>query len=227
MGTSADYPPFEFVNEDGEFDGLDMELIKEIARRMDLEVEIRDMGFDTLIAAVQQGRVDCLIASMSATPERREQVDYTDVYHSSGHGFLMKVGSGVQLMAPEDMANYKVGVQTGTTHEKWIMDNLTDAGKMPEDNVFRYEKADQGILDVAAGRIDLFIADGPVAHDYAKEMADIEVGFEYDLNPEFGGARILVAKGEHALRDALNEVLSELRDEGFLDYLQQKWIYGD
>ncbi|MFO8059149.1 MAG: ABC transporter substrate-binding protein [Bacillota bacterium] len=227
VGTSADYPPFEFVNDAGEFDGFDMEIIKEIADRMDLDIEIRDMGFDTLIATVQQGRVDCLIASMSATPERREQVDYTDIYYSSGHGFLMKVGSDVQLSAPEEMADYKVGVQTGTSHEKWLMDNLVDEGEMSDDDVLRYEKADQGIMDVIAERIDIFIADGPVARDYAKEMPEVEVRFEYDLNPVYGGTRIMVAKGEHELRDALNDVLAELKEEGFIEALEEKWIYSD
>jgi len=101
VGTSADYAPWEYVDENGEFAGYDIELIREIGARMDLEVEIQDMGFDTLISAVKQGKIDVVIAAMSITEKRKEQVDFTDGYYDGAHGFIVAADSGITLTAPE------------------------------------------------------------------------------------------------------------------------------
>lgn len=222
VGTSADYPPMEYVV-DGEFEGFDMDLIREVGERMGVKVEIQDMAFDTLIAALKQGKVDVLIAAMSATPERLEQADFSDVYHRSMHGFLVKTGSGVQLDDGPDVAAYKTGVQTGTSHEKWIM-GLVEEGLMEENNIYRYEKADIAILDVAAGRLDIFIADLPVAKAFDKKMDDVEIALEYNVNPTHGGNRIAVRKGSTELAEELNRILHELDEEGFLEQLAEEHL---
>jgi len=223
VGTSADYAPWEYVDEAGDFAGYDIELIREIGERMDLEVEIQDMGFDTLISALKQGKIDVVIAAMSITEKRLEQVDFTDGYYDGAHGFIVKSGSGISLSKPEELADYTVGVQTGTTHEEWIITNLVDEGEMSEDQISRYEKADQGALDVKNGRIDVFIADLPAAKGFVESMSDLEIALEYDLTPGEPQA-IAVPKGADDLCTEINKVLEELKGEGFLDGLQEKHL---
>lgn len=222
VGTSADYPPMEYVV-DGKFEGFDMDLIREIGKRMGVQVEIQDMAFDTLIAALKQGKVDVVIAAMSASEERRAQADFSDVYHESIHGFIIKAGSAVELSTGEDTGAYKTGVQTGTTHEAYVMD-LVAAGKMEEKNIYRYEKADIAVLDVAAGRIDVYIADLPVAKSFIKTIEGLEIGLEFNVTPEEGGERIAVRKDSKELLDEVNKHLRAMIQEGFIETLEEKHL---
>lgn len=226
VGTSADFPPYEFY-EDGEYTGFDMELIKEIAKRMDLEVEIQDMSFDTLIATLKQGKVDVLLASMSASPERREQADFSEIYYKSLHGFVTKEGSDVHFNNAEDLKNYKVGIQTGTAHEKWVVDNLVNKDLMPEENLLRYEKAEVGMLDVANGSIDVYVVDLPVAKANVAKNKKLKIAYEYDINPVHGGIRIAVKKGQNELLNELDKYILELQEEGFIEELEEKWLSGE
>jgi polar amino acid transport system substrate-binding protein len=168
VGTSADYPPYESVDDAGNFVGFDMDMIREIGKRMGVEVEIKDMAFDGLIAAVQEGKIDAIIAAMQATPERLEQVDFSEPYHFQTDAFLVGGDSDIVIEKPTDAGGHSIGVQTGTTHERWVQENLIKPGLITEDQLFRYERVDQGALDVAAGRLDILLING----DPAKELAD-------------------------------------------------------
>jgi len=116
-----------------------------------------------------------------------------------------------------------VGVQTGTTHEEWIITNLVDTGEMTEDQISRYEKADQGALDVKSGRIDVFIADLPAAKGFVDKMSDLTIALEYDLTPGDPQA-IAVPKGAEDLCEEINKMLKTLEDEGFLQQLEEKYL---
>ncbi len=115
VGTSADYPPFESIDEAGNMVGFDIDLMNEIGKRMGVEVEIRDLPFDSLIASVQENKIDASIAAFNYTEERDEVVDFTDAYYYAEDGLLVVEGWSGEINAPEDMANYTVGVQTGST----------------------------------------------------------------------------------------------------------------
>lgn len=226
VGTSADYPPHEFV-EDGEYKGFEIDIIKEVGNRMGLEIEIQDMSFDTLIASLKQGKIDCVIASMSATPERRQEVDFTEPYFKATHTFVTKVGSTVRLTEPEDIKDYHLGFQTGTTHEKWVITNLIETGIMPENQIYRYDKADLGILDVSNGRIDAYLIEAPIAKRYLRSYSDLQGAFEFDANPVYGGARIAVQKGQSELLNTINDTILQMMDEGYIDEKIEEWFVGD
>lgn len=223
VGTSADYPPHEYV-ENGEFVGFDMDIIKEVGKRLNLEVEIIDMGFDTLIAALKQGKIDCIISCMSASPERREQVDFTEIYWRGTHTFLIKTGSDVVLNDPLDTANYTIGVQSGTSHDMWITDNLLNAGLTTEDKIFRFEKTDMGILDLNSGRIDIFFTETPTSKAYLRNNPDLQAALEFDANPVYGGSRIGVQKGQGELLNHLNDTLLAMMDEGVVAGMEDTWL---
>ena len=220
VGTSADYAPFEYKDEQDNFVGFDMDLIREIGKRMGVEVEIQDMAFDSLVAAVEQGKVDVVIASMAPTEERLQKVDFSATYHVQKNSFLAANESTITLASPEDAANYKIGVQTGTTLDDWVTKNLVETGKMSADNILRYERADQSILDLAAGRIDLVLTDAGPAKEYEKN-GQAKVILTAKLFET--GENIALTKGETALKTELDTIIQALIDEGFIDQLAAQY----
>jgi len=234
VGTSADYEPFEYVDPDtGEYTGFDIELMEKIAERLGVEVEWRDMKFDILLTTLQAGELDAIIACMTVTPERLEMADFTDPYIISKDAILVKAGSdvvsieGADTMSHEELTaalvealkDLKVGVQAGTIHEQWCDENLIGAGVMPETNLSRYPRADQAVSDLVAGRIDCVFLDEGVALGFS-ETHDVEKALTVDLE---GNPGIAVTKGETKLVEKLNEIIAELREEGFIAELAGKY----
>lgn len=220
VGTSADYPPYESVDEAGNFVGFDMDLIREIGNRMGVEVEITDMAFDALIAAVQEKKVDVVIAAMQSSPEREEQVDFSIPYHYQKDAFLVSADSPLVLESAMDAAGHTIGVQTGTIQEQWTLDNLVPAGTS-EDQIFRYERVDQGALDVKAGRIDILFINADPAAELAEELG-IKVGLVTD-ETVIGGQSIALPEGEQQLKAELDRILAEMESDGTTQQLQEKW----
>lgn len=217
VGTSADYEPFEYIDEDGNYTGFDIELMEEVASRMDMELEWQDIAFDGLIGALQTDKIDAIIAAMSATPEREQQVDFTDPYFIGADAIIVAEDSGIEITKNEDMAGYIVGVQTGTIQEEWIDTNI-DA------EVSRYERAEQAIMDLQSGRIDV------VAMDYYAATSFIEQGgIELALKTEFSGEHMAIAvkEGNTELRDQIDAVIDELQAEGFVEDLALKYLSGE
>jgi len=224
VGTSADYPPFEFINEDNEFDGFDMALIDEVGDRLGVEVELQDIAFDGLIAALKAGQIDAIIAAMSATPERDEEVDFTINYYEGTDAILVSEDSDLTFATADEMAGLKIGVQTGTVHEQWVQENLVDAGETDEADFVRYERADQAILDLKSGRIDVVAMDYFAALAYV-EQGGIKLALEQNLSGE--NLAIAVAEGAAGLQWQLNQVIEELRDAGFIDQLAEQYLAGE
>jgi len=221
-GTSADYPPFESIDENGNMVGFDIDLINEIGKRMGVEVEIQDMPFDSLIASVQGGKIDLSIAAFNYTEERDKTVDFTDAYYYAEDGFLVAEDFAGEITAPEDAAQYKVGVQTGATADGWATENLLDAGLMPEENLFRYERMDQAALDVKAGRIDILITDYIPAQALADEIGGLKVVYHAEVST--GPVNIIVPEGDTELTAELNKIIADLLEEGFIDGLAERHI---
>lgn len=217
VGTSADYPPFESVDENGNFVGFDIEIIQEIGRRMDLEIEIQDMPFDSLIAAVQEDKLDLAISAFNYTEERDESVDFTEPYYNAEDAVLVAEGFAGTINSAEDLAGYVVGAQTGTTQDGWINENLIDAGELATDNYFPYERIDQAALDLKAGRIDAILMESVVARSLVEDLGGLEIAFEGEVSS--GPVNIVIPEGDTELAEALNDVLADLQEEGFIDEL--------
>lgn len=220
VGTSADYPPFEFMNDKNEFDGFDMALMREIGKRLGAEIEFQDIAFDGLIAALQAKKIDAVAASLTVTEEREQQVDFTIPYFDVQDALLVKAGSGKTFTAIEEITGLKVGVQTGTTHEAWIMDNLVTPGKMKEENLTRYERAEQAILDLKNGRIDVVALDYYVALAYVGQ-GGVEVAFQKNLS---GDALAIAVPTGSALKAQLDKVIQQMRDEGVVEQLAKQYL---
>jgi polar amino acid transport system substrate-binding protein len=222
VGTSADYPPFEFVDEAGNKTGFDIELMTELAKRMGVKLEWVDMPFDSLIAAVQEGKIDAAISAFNYSAERDQNIDFTDPYYTSEDSFMVADSFTGSITKPEDIVAYKVGVQTGTTQDGWLTDNLIASGALPETNVFRYDRVDQAALDLQNGRIDVLMSDYVPAEALAKQLGGMKVVYHAVLSS--GPMNIVIPNGDTDLGKALNDLIKQLQAEGFIDGLAVKYI---
>ncbi|PIE61990.1 MAG: amino acid ABC transporter substrate-binding protein [Desulfobacterales bacterium] len=221
VGTSADYPPYEYTDASGKFVGFDMDLIRAIGEKMGVKIKIVDMGFDTLIAALQKEKIDVVIAAMQATPERAEKVDFSTVYRTIADALLVKKGSGIKLTSVFDQVNYKIGSQTGTIQEKWIKDNLIKTGKLPEKNYFSYERVDNAAMDLKAGRIDVLHIQSDPATALVKKN-DLEIAL-ISKEAIAAGQSLAVTKGNTKLLNRINNAIEALKADGTMDKLTKKY----
>ncbi len=219
VGTSADYPPYESIDAEGKYVGFDMDLTRAVAEKLGVEVEIQDMPFDSLIAALQEGKIDAVIAAMQSTPERDETVDFSIDYRPTKDAFLGAADSAIELKTGTDAAGYSIGAQTGTVQEGWVQSALVGAGLTPADKAFSYERADQGGLDVANGRIDLLLIDAEPAIALADQLG-LKILLITDSTTTAGKA-IAIPDGESALKAELDKIIQGLNDDGTILQIEQ------
>ena len=222
VGTSADYPPFESVDSSGNKVGFDIELMAEVAKRLGVEVEWVDMPFDSLIAAVQEGKIDASISAFNYSEERDKMIDFSDAYYTSEDSFTVAEDYTGKIEKPEDAASYKIGVQTGTTQDTWLTDNLVAQGLLSEENLFRYDRVDQAMLDLKNGRIDVMMSDYVPAQALVKQLGGLNIVYNGVLST--GPVNIVLPEGDQELKQAINETIAKLQSEGFIDALAVKYF---
>lgn len=222
VGTSADYPPYEYVDETGQMVGFDIELMEEIAQRMGVELEWQDMPFDSLIAAVQEGKIDMSISCFNYSEERDQLVDFSDPYFTSQDAFIVTEDFTGTFNEPEDAANYRLGVQSGTVQDEWITDELIDTGLMSENDLSRYERVDQAALDLQVGRIDILMSDDVPAEAIVSQFDGLKIVYEGMLYT--GPINIVIPEGASDLQSEVNRIIAELQAEGFVDELALKYF---
>lgn len=221
VGTAANYPPFEYYNEDFEIDGLDIAIIQELGRRLGLDVELRDMAFDGLGNALQVNQIDLAISAISVTRERAQVVDFSNVYYVSTDALLANAESPIdQLSSIEELAGLRIGVESGTVYENWARSNLVESGILSAGQVHEYRRIDDAIGDLAEGRIDLVALDLQPAQ-VAEEQADVKVVAEGITPQQFAMA---VPKGARSLLTEINQVLLEMQTDGTLRSLIVEYI---
>jgi polar amino acid transport system substrate-binding protein len=222
VGTSADYPPFESVDASGNKVGFDVDLMTEVAKRLGVKLEWVDMPFDSLIAAVQEGKIDASISAFNYSEERDQKIDFSDAYYTSEDAFTVADGFAGTVANPQDVAKYKVGVQTGTTQDSWLTDTLVADGALPESNLFRYDRVDQAMLDLKNGRIEVMMSDYIPAQAIATQLGGLNIVYHGVLSS--GPMNIVVPDKDIELQNAINEIIKQLQDEGFIDKLAVKYF---
>jgi len=215
MATSADFPPFESRNTAGEFEGFDIDLANYIADELGYELKINDMKFDGLIGALQSERIDMVLSGMSATEDRKKNVDFSTEYNQSGEMFITLKDSEIKTL--EDLEGKKLGVQLGTIQED-------GANKIKEETVdFEIKAVDSAnvlIQELLSNRIDVAYMDKAVAEGFIAEQ-DL-AGFE-DTTSSSPGMAVAFPKGSE-LTEKVNEVLKEAEENGKLQELKDKWL---
>ncbi|MGE5251658.1 MAG: ABC transporter substrate-binding protein [Bacteroidota bacterium] len=222
VGVSADYPPFESVDKKGNKVGFDIDLMLELARRLGVELKWVDLPFDSLIPAVEQGRVDASISAFAYTAQRDQAVDFTDAYYTAEDAFTATDSFTGTISQPEDVAAYKIGVLRGSTQDGWLTNGLLAEGGMQEANLYRYGRFDQALLDLKGGRIDLVMSDYIPARSAVQRLGGLKIVYRGILSA--GALNMVVPEGDTELKKAINQIIKELQNEGFIDALAIKYF---
>ncbi|WP_449536876.1 transporter substrate-binding domain-containing protein [Ferdinandcohnia sp. Marseille-Q9671] len=217
MGTSADFPPFETIDEKtGDYIGFDIDLAKHIANELGYELKIENMDFGGLISALQSERLDFIISGMSATDERKKSVEFSTEYHKSGEMFVTLKDSDVTSF--EDLDGKKVGVQLGSIQEEGA--KKIQAEQLKNLEISALNKAPELIQELKAGRIDAVYLDKTVAIGFIEELG--LTGFD-DPTEASPGMAIAFSKGNELVEE-FNKVLEEMKENGELEKLEKQWM---
>lgn len=223
VGTSADYPPYEFVDDTGQKTGFDIDLMEEIAKRMGVKVEWVDMPFDSLIAAVKEGKIDMSISCFNYSEDRAKEVGFSKEYFTSEDSFIANKDFTGKIEKPEDVAAFKLGVQSGTVQDTWIKENLIDTKLISEESVQHYERVDQAALDLEAGRIDILMAD----YVPAKALLKAHDGFQmlyHEAIASAGPINIVLPFKDEKIKAEVDQTIDALLSEGVIDQLATKYF---
>ena len=158
VGTNATYPPFEFVNEQNQITGFDMDLMAEIAKKVGFKIEIVNISFDSLIPALKAGKIDIIAAAMSATPERIKAVDFSKSYYHTMNLFIKKADNK-DLTKFEQLEGKKISVQLGTVQEIAARE-IKGAKVMAIDEIFG------AVMAVKNAKADALIVDSSICYGY-------------------------------------------------------------
>lgn len=224
LGTSADYPPYEFYAEiDGKLEivGFDVEIAKEIAKDIGVELEIVDMQFDGLLAALVADNIDIIVAGMAATEERKESVDFSTSYYEAEQTMLVRKEDYDKFTSISDLEGHSIGVQMATVQEGIAQEQVPDAKEIKS-----LGKISDLVLELNYGNIDAIILVDTVAMAYAQNNEGLAVS-QVSFGKEDGVAAA-VAKGNAEFLASVNETLERLISEGSIDqFIEDAVILAD
>ncbi len=215
VGTNAEFPPFEYVGDDGQPDGFDMALIKAVGEELGVEVVVENMEFDSLVSSIGS-KTDVAIAGMTVTEERKQSVDFSEPYYNAVQHVLVPKDS--PIAAYDDLIGKTIGVQLGTTGD-FIVEEIEGATDQ------QYNKAVDAVNDLVNGRLDAVIVDSNPAGVFASKYPD-QIK---DLNGEdfgFGIEEYAIAlpKGDTALKEAIDVAITNMKEDGTFDKLVDEYM---
>lgn len=216
MGTNAAFPPYEMVDENGAIIGIDAEIAQAIAEKLGMELEIKDMAFDSLITAVSSGSVDVVLAGMTVTEERKEAVNFSESYATGIQVVIVTEDS--EIAAIEDLAGKKIGVQSGTTGDIYCADEFG------EEAIARYDNGALAVQALQNGQVDCVVIDNEPAKAFVEANEGLKIlATEYAVE-NYAAA---IAKDNTELLEAFNAALAELKAEGKIDEIVGKYISAE
>ena len=234
IGVEGAYPPFSYTTADGKLEGFDIDIAIALCKAMGVEYKLVPQDWDGIIPALLARKYDAIIASMSITEERKKKVAFTNKYYNTPAKFVVKKGTMKEFtrdQVAEVTAGKKIGVQRATIHDNFITDN---GGKGVE--IKRYATQDEAYLDLAAGRVDMLLADS-VAIDggFLKkpEGQDYQfIGPDLTEKKYFGeGSGIACRKKDTDLVEMFNKAIVQIRSDGTYKKIQDKYfdfnVYGE
>lgn len=218
VGTNAEFPPFEFVNDNGDYDGFDIALMQAICDKIGCKMEVNNMEFKSLLGALQMDSIDVIAAGMTATEERKESVDFTESYYEAKQVIIVKKDSNVASFA--DLNDKKIGVQEGTTGDLYVTPE-EDGALVEKAEIKRFKKGVDAVMDLKNGGVDAVVIDKNPAKEFVNSNDDLMI-VEDDAAIE--NYAFAVAKGNTELAEAINNALTELKADGTYDSLIKEYI---
>lgn len=218
VGSYPNNPPFEYKAESGNFEGFEVDIVTEAAKRAGMTVNIEGYDFQPLFAATSSGRIDVAISSITITPERLGSQSFTQPYYDSDMGIAAKTDGAVKSLA--DLKGKIVGVLSGSTGEKYANDNK-DAQGFAE--VKGYNTQQDVLLDLAAGRVDGVVSDVPGMEYAFTKMQGLAVVDRIKTGEQYG---LMMTKDSPHLAK-INDAITEMKKDGTLQAIHKKWFGTD
>lgn len=211
MGDNLAFPPFEYVDDNGEPAGFDIEIAKLIAADLGKELKVEDMAFDGLLMALDSGSVDFVIAAMTINEERLKTVDFSDPYFEATQQVIMRADA-TPITKMEDLAGMSVSVQEGTTGH-----TLCQELGVPDDKIVAFKTGADAVLELKAGRVDAVVIDTAPAKVFTSQDEELVIVEGLDVEPEYYG--VAVKKGNTELIASINATLAKIKEDGTYDKL--------
>jgi arginine/ornithine transport system substrate-binding protein len=230
IGTEGAYPPFNFLDKDGNLQGFDIDIARALCDAADMKCTFVTQSWDGMIPALLARKYDAIIASMSITDERKQRVDFSEKYYQTPARFVTAKGSDI-VISKEGLKGKTVGVQRATVSANFINDNFADIM-----TIRSYATQEEANMDIVSGRVDLLFADAVVL---LNGFLETEPGKNYEFaGPSytdeawFGeGIGIAIRKGEDELREKFNKAIITIRENGTYQEINNKYfefdVYGD
>jgi polar amino acid transport system substrate-binding protein len=215
VGAYPTNPPFETKTSNGTFEGFEVDVVNEAAKRAGMTTDIADYGFQALFAAIASKRIDVAISTITITPDRLKSVSFTQPYYDSDMGIATKEESPIKGIA--DLKGKTVGYLSGSTGEKWIKDNQAANGF---GDVKGYKAQQDLLLDLSSGRIDAVVSDIPGMQFAFKTMKGLAVKDRIKTGEQYG---LMMGKDDANL-GKLNDALSAMKGDGTLAAIHTKWF---
>lgn len=214
MGTNAEFPPYEYY-EGQEVVGIDAEMAAAVAEKLGMELKIEDMAFDSLIPALSSGKVDIVAAGMTVTEDRLASVNFSDTYATGIQAIIVTEDS--DIASADDLVGKTIGVQQGTTGDLYATD-------VEGATIERYAKGMEAVQSLSQGKIDAVIIDNEPANVFVSEVEGLKILDEAFATEDYA---VAVAKDNEELLEQVNTALAELKEDGTLQAIVDKYITAE
>ena len=220
IGIEGTYPPFTYHNDDGSLAGLDVELGTALAEKLGVEVEFQEAAWDSLLIGIDSGRFDTVINSVSITDERAEKYDFSDPYYYEARRVVVRADDD-SIQAPEDLNGKKIATNATNAFIPWYEEQGAE--------IVGIDTSAEAIDLVLSGRADFLGTSVPVLNAYLDEHPDAKDKLKeaFVIPNSEDVIAIPVRKGETEFLDAINAALAELRADGTLKAISEKYLGGE
>ena len=216
MSTNAAFPPYEMTTDSGDLEGIDIEVAGAIAEKLGLELQVDDMDFDAALLATQSGKSDMVMAGVTVTDERQKVMDFSDTYAEGIQSIIVPEDS--DIASADDLTGKAIGTQRGTTGYIYC---TNDFG---EDNVIAYDDGLTAVQALNNGQVDAVVIDNAPAKEFVAANTGLKILDTAYAQEDYA---IGVAKGNTELLNAINGALEELKADGTLQAIVDKYINAE
>ena len=216
MATNATFPPYEMTTDAGDFEGIDVEIAGAIAEKLGLELQIDDMDFDAALLSVQQGKADIVMAGVSVTEDRLLVMDFSDSYATGIQSIIVPEDS--DLASADDLAGHMIGCQRGTTGYIYCSDDFGD------ESVTAYDNGLTAVQALVNGQVDCVVIDNAPAQEFVAANPGLKILDTSYVEEEYA---IGMGKGNTAMLEAVNGALADLKEDGTIQAIVDKYISAE
>ena len=220
MATNAAFPPYEFKDDSGNFAGIDVELAQKLAEKLGKELEIMDVDFGAIIGGVETGKFDIGVAGMTVTDERLKSVNFSDTYAKGVQVVIVKDGSDITTVDDLTDSDAKIGVQQDTTGHIYASDTVENGG-YGEDRVISYKTGADAVQALISDKVGCVIIDNEPAKAFVEANEGLKILETTYVEEDYA---IAIGKNNTELLEEINKALGELKADGTLDQIIEKYI---